>query len=1545
VALTSPHTRVPATPFPLGLRAGWALLVLALLTAAPALAQNSSTTITNVAHGSAVFTPGGAVSATSNESVIRVGRRQNGTTLSANPVVSAVCALPGGQIRVSGSVAVSNGGEVATEALTIVARVQYKIKQIQFTDIQGATQNVTVSQELAAGGSGTYPFSITFGSIAKASYRVSTLVTITNHSGQLGMPFGPDPKADFSTTRLPQCTAVRDEAPPLAVQDAQAQDEASQEALAQDALPQEAASPSPKDADQPLADVAPTPAGRLEISVQAGVLEASLGDVIPYAATVRNPGETPLHGVVIHDRLPAGVSFLAQHVAGADSISVQGRDVRIWLSGTLAPGQERTVGYAATLLEARGTQVLENHATASAEGGVVRASAASAAVRVRSGFALEARAVIGRVWVDTNGNGRQDAGEPGVAGIDIWSADGEVVRTDRDGRYSFRNLRAGTHTLRLNEGGLPAAHGLARAEDGMVSVRLDGWTTPRVDFRIVPSSTAALEQAPAAGDGVGAPPVLAAPTVSPLQTPEQREEEARRALVQGPRVRILTPTDGVVVASNRLYVGVQGEAGAPVRLFQGETLLREDVLRPDGRMDFVGIELAAGTHTMRVQMQNSWGQAAWDSVAVHRSGTPASFEAIGTVPALRADAEAEEAVRVRVLDAWGVAIPGAVATVEAKGVTVGGTDADRSSGGLQLAAGPDGVIGMPVRAGQRVGPGEVQLRAGMATGRVALRVLPSSTPLMVVGTAQAGIGAAPDAFGAVTVKGAITSETAVTVSYDSRRRDPLSDFFGRGYDPLDEGRYPIYGDASERRVLASGTQTLSARVENGFNWVALGDIDTGEFGGGGRLATYRRAVSGVAARVETGPVTWRTYGSRTDQVLAQVQLRGDGTSGPYRFGGNVRPGTDRLIIEVRSAENAALVIARQELIRFVDYQIDYATGEVLLQRPLPASDPTGNPLFIVAMQERRTGGEARWMSGLRVDLDAGRVLGITGADSLRVFALATRDAGDAYDGTLARDVVGAGVSAQLRGLAGGGELLRTETDAFAARGLVSYALPADRGRLEAEWTRIGAGFDPTVDPRLAAGLQDVRLGARVRVAEGVNVHLGHNRQRFDSYGAERRTTMAQVEHKVMGRTATYDLGASTDMMGTGEAHVSNTYLTGKGRFAATDRAALWIEGGHAMQPLAGGPLASARRDQVGIGASYRLFKATHVEAVHRWVGVGTEGGYSVLSGQVRTESVVGTLWGGLDRAMSTAPSNSIVAGWKPRVRITQGWSVDGMLERRVGLDRAALLDPVRALPFAQPEQNRWAAGLGTRWVLPDSLGSLSARGEMHDGELVHGYRAELQGDMHLGRSLAFLTRHDWRSENRATDFGGEARRAERSLAALAFRPVDDAALNVLGKVEWRRDAHSGVSSRFGGMGEGARLIGMFDAIWAVQPGSEVSGRYAVRRTLAPSPGASQELAVPGSLGHYMGARLSQQVRGPVGVRVDARMLTATAATRWNAAPSVVLNLAGQIEVEGGYRFGSLEDADFALGGNGAYLTLGMRFSESTFGRVADFWRQRIATLY
>lgn len=1300
---------------------------------------------------------------------------------------------------------------------------------------------------------------------------------------------------------------------------------------------------------------------RLEIAKRAGVLEASLGDAIPYIVTVRNAGVGALSDIVIDDRLPEGVEFVTGRLTGADSASANGRDVRIWIAGPLASGEERNVRYVVSLIAPGSATSLANMVTAEAEGGRVKSDTASATVQIRRGFALQSRTLLGKVWLDIDENGRQSADEPGVPGVEIWSEDGEVVLTDAEGRYSFRNLRLGSHTFRLDTLGLPQNARLAKGTNVTARVRMDGWTTPRADFRIVPGiigvrvASTDMVVAPGSGkdlvasrrtdaDTTGVKPVR----VAPLRSEADRASEAASAFVRGPVVRFFAPTDGIVVTDNRLFAGVDGEPGAIVKLYNDSAMIAEAELRPDGKWDFIGVEVPSGPSSLRVSMTNSFGNDMWDSVRIHRTGGVAQFAASGIVATLRAESQDIETIAVRVLDSWGVPVPGAVVTVNIEDATITATDNDRTSVGTQLKANADGVLRVPVRAGNRVGPVALELSTGRMKGRVQVRILPSVRSFIAAGAGQVGIGAAPQDFAALTMKGAIGKESSVSVSYDSRRGSAEDDFFGRGYDPLEEGRYPAIGDASERRVLSASTQRLSARVEHGFDWLELGDIETRDFSGEGRLSTYSRSLTGVGAKVSTGALTWRAFGSLTDQVLSQVQARGNGSSGPYAFGSRIRPGTDKLAVEVRSAENASIVIAREELERFRDYQIDYSTGEVLLQRPLASMDPSGNPLFLVAILERRSGGESRMVVGGRIDLDAGRLLNTRVSDSIRVFVLGVRDGGDESSQTRRNDLVGGGLRLQKGLFHIGAEMLRVasfDSSANAARAVAGIALPRGLGGVEAEWTRVGAGFVPGLDPRLSGATEDLRITGTLRLSDASTLRITDSRQKFDAFGVERHSTIIGSTTSVLGRQFSSEGVLSTDRSGLGSQRAGSTFMTGKVKLALSQKAALWVEGSHTLSTESGATPVLPRPDQVATGVTYTIFDGIQLESSQRWVGLdGDTSSYSVSSVKLRTESIFGgAVWAGVDRASSSSAINSATLGWKPQLALAGGWSMNGMLERRFGLNGAPLADPLRALPFPQIERNRWAFGLGTQWLPKDSVGRMSLNGEMRNDQVSSGQKVGFEAEAPMSEAAAFLVRSDWWKESRETGTETVMSRRDRSLLGVALRPASSNAFNVLAKVEWRRSTNPGMGTRFSGNGNDERLIAATDAILGMRAGTEVAGRYAVRMMVNNDPLVADSVSVR-SLSHFVGGRAEQVLAGPLSARIDARFLSAgTGVQRWNAAPSALVTVGGRIDIEGGYRFGNLRDADFAAqGGKGFFATIGVRVTEGALTSAAGFWRERIA---
>src|SRR6266702_4725316 len=256
----------------------------------------------------------------------------------------------------------------------------------------------------------------------------------------------------------------------------------------------------PQGASAPLVALIGPPTAAIGLALTADALEVGVGDVIPYTAVVQNSDSAPISAIRIDNTLPAGGSYARGTAIGADSVLVAGSHLILVTSAPLAPGATRTLHYAMALASASGTMV-EVRAIASARAGALQpvSPQAVAWVQVRRAWPMETRAAIGKVWIDREGTGAQGSNDGGLAGIDIWTEDGQVVTTDSTGKFSFPNLRPGRHALRLDPRTLPADYRIA-GED-LQSVEASGWTTPRVDFRVVPVATpraAAAQPAPPA---------------------------------------------------------------------------------------------------------------------------------------------------------------------------------------------------------------------------------------------------------------------------------------------------------------------------------------------------------------------------------------------------------------------------------------------------------------------------------------------------------------------------------------------------------------------------------------------------------------------------------------------------------------------------------------------------------------------------------------------------------------------------------------------------------------------------------------------------------------------------------------------------------------------------------------------------------------------------------------------------------------------------------------------------------------------------------------
>lgn len=184
-----------------------------------------------------------------------------------------------------------------------------------------------------------------------------------------------------------------------------------------------------------------------------------------------------------------------------------------------------------------------------------------------------AKATIGdKVWNDVNGNGVQDAGEPGVAGVTVtlYAGDGTTViattTTDGAGNYIFTNLDAGNYVVGFSN--LPA---------GFTFTTQNAGTDPAKDSN------------PNTGTGKTAPITLAAGEINLTIDAGIKGASVKSAL--GDRVWYDVNSNGIQDA------GENGAAGVSVTLYNAAgTAIATTVTDANGAYLFA--DLDAGTYTV-----------------------------------------------------------------------------------------------------------------------------------------------------------------------------------------------------------------------------------------------------------------------------------------------------------------------------------------------------------------------------------------------------------------------------------------------------------------------------------------------------------------------------------------------------------------------------------------------------------------------------------------------------------------------------------------------------------------------------------------------------------------------------------------------------------------------------------------------------------------------------------------------------------------------------------------------------------------------------------
>ncbi len=449
----------------------------------------------------------------------------------------------------------------------------------------------------------------------------------------------------------------------------------------------------------------------LQIVKSADRARAEIGDTITYRIEVHNPTAANLNDVVVNDRLPAsfhyatGSALLSLGSAADQSIEpeIQGNDLLFRISEIPHGATARLLYRVRVGANAReGDQ--ENLAIASAvfpSGEKIQSAPARATVFVSAGIFSTRQVLVGRVFVDTNGNGQFDESDRPVPGARLYLSNGQSVITDSAGLYNFPSLGDGPQVISLDPISIPKRYALTDGgtESGKSWTRLlrtpiGGGALLRQNFALVDTkrlklasqknqndevTTQALTQPGEVpqGDIPSATSALAPQSTPTPNSPSTPKADASRIMAPGTyemtstetveaiapgEVRILSPAPNSVSMSPGLQVEVRVALNWTVKLeINGDQVSEKNIgvrsldhKNQVSTFTFVGINVKPGPNRIRCTAISPDGAAGrTEEITVVGRGPARRLQIVSEKAEIQSGGNDFTTVHVKALDQWG----------------------------------------------------------------------------------------------------------------------------------------------------------------------------------------------------------------------------------------------------------------------------------------------------------------------------------------------------------------------------------------------------------------------------------------------------------------------------------------------------------------------------------------------------------------------------------------------------------------------------------------------------------------------------------------------------------------------------------------------------------------------------------------------------------------------------------------------------------------------------------------------------------------------------
>ena len=195
----------------------------------------------------------------------------------------------------------------------------------------------------------------------------------------------------------------------------------------------------------------------LHIQKKASKPVVSVGEAVAYTIDVNNTAGLAMANVSVTDDIPTGFKYVlgSARLNGqplADPTGYQGSHLDFNV-GAVGKDQQAEVTYVLRV----GAMVAEGNSVnrAVAHAGTIQSGVANAVVQVSRDVFSDEAYVMGKVFVDCNGDRIQGKEELGIPGVKLVLDNGDFTITDSEGKYSFYGVTPRTHVIKIDSYSLP----------------------------------------------------------------------------------------------------------------------------------------------------------------------------------------------------------------------------------------------------------------------------------------------------------------------------------------------------------------------------------------------------------------------------------------------------------------------------------------------------------------------------------------------------------------------------------------------------------------------------------------------------------------------------------------------------------------------------------------------------------------------------------------------------------------------------------------------------------------------------------------------------------------------------------------------------------------------------------------------------------------------------------------------------------------------------------------------------------------------------------